>query len=526
MAGDCLSHRPSTASRGDDTTALIGLDVGTTNVKAVVFDVHGIVLTRASRRQIVSQPRHGWAEYDAETLFATAADTIAQALAALPQPRRVAGMAVSSMAETAVALDRDRRAIRPAIAWHDERAEDQAVWWRREVGDDVVASITGLPIVPIFGVHKLTWLREHEPEAFARIDCWLNVADYVAFRLTGRAATDHSLGARLMLMDLTTLDWSPDLLSACKLNADLFAELVPSGTPVGRVHTEGSAATGLPVGTPVAAGGMDHPCAALALGIRRPGDFLDSLGTSESIFSVIPAHHSDPEFTRMGYQQGPHVAPGTYYCNGGMYTAGACVDWLHALAFSESDGYDAMIDAAESVPPGAGGVHFLPHLRMANTPIDDERSRGAFVGLSVDTHRSHLARAVFEGLAFGSRASFDVLIEQLGLTVERVRAAGGGTRNPLLMRIKAALLPRDITLEVVEFEEAASLGAALLAGVGAGVYADVEEASGAVNLKTRSIARPSQALVDFYERAFHEVHERLYPQVAPLSHAIIELGSP
>lgn len=517
---------PRGSSTADAATALVGLDVGTTNVKAVVFDVVGNVLARASRRQIVAQPRPGWAEYDAETLFATTVSTLAEALAALPQPRRIAGVAVSSMAETAVALDRDRRPIRPAIAWHDERAYDQAAWWRREVGDDVVASITGLPIVPIFGVHKLMWVREHEPEAFERIDVWLNVADYVAFRLTGSAATDHSLGARLMLMDLTTLEWSPELLNACELDAELFAELVPSGTTVGTVHAEGSAATGLPIGTPVAAGGMDHPCAALALGIRRPGDFLDSLGTSESIFSVMLAHHADPEFTRMGYQQGPHVAPGTYYCNGGMYTAGACVDWLQALAFAESDGYDAMIEAAESAPAGAGGVQFLPHLRRANTPIDDELSRGAFIGLSVDTHRGHLARAVFEGLAFGARASFDVLVDRLGLDVERVRAAGGGTRNPLLMRIKAGLLPSGITLEAVEFEEASSLGAALLAGVGAGVYGDVEEASAAVHLETRLISRPTQELVDFYERAFGAVHQRLYPQIAPLSHAIAELGAP
>jgi len=512
---------------GDGAAALIGIDVGTTNVKAVAFDLQGRVLASAARHNVALHPRPGWAEYDAEGLFAAAAATLREAVARLPANHLVAGVAVSSMAETAVALDRDGRAIRPSIAWHDERTGSQAEWWKREVGDAEVAAITGLPIVPIFGVHKLMWLREHEPEAFARLHRWLNVADYVAYRLCGQAATDHSLAGRLMLLDLSTLDWSRPLLQACGLDAGLFADLVPSGTRVGGVHADGAAASGLPVGTPVAAGGMDHPCAALALGIRRPGDILDSLGTSESIFCVLPAPWLDPQLTAMGYQQGPHVAPGTSYCNGGMYTFGACVDWLREAVFADAgDGYAAMIEAADAAPAGSGGVHFLPHLRMANTPIDDPRSRGAFVGLSVGVRRGQLARAVFEGLAYGGRASFDVLRERLSLRVERVRAAGGGTRNPVLMRVKAAMLPPEVLLEAVEFDEASSLGAALLAGVGAGVYADMEEATAAVDLMTRTIERPPEDEVAAYERAFREVHLRLYPQIAPLSHAIYYLGAP
>lgn len=509
----------------DDRTVLIGLDVGTTNVKALAYDLGGRPLASASSRHDVLRPRPGWAEYDAEAMFSSAAAAVREVVEYLTDDARIAGIAVSSMAETAVALDADGKALRPAIAWHDERTTAQAEWWHHEVGDDVVARISGLPNVPIFGIHKLLWIRDEEPETFARLRRWLNVADYVAYRLSGVQATDHTLASRLMVLDLSTMHWSEPLLSACGIDADLFAELVPSGTAVGSVHAEGHAASGLPVGTNVVAGGMDHPCAALALGITRPGDILDSLGTSESIFSVLSAPRLDPELTRAGYQQGPHVVPGLFYCNGGMYTAGACLDWARATLFAESDGYGPMVAAASAVPIGSEGVAFLPHMRMANTPINDGRSRGAFVGLSIDTGRGHLARAVIEGVAFGGRASFDGLVDRLGLSVERVRAVGGVTRNAVLMSAKAALLPNDVALEIAELDEASSLGAALLAGIGAGVYADAQEAAAATALATTTVEPPPPAERAAYERMYANVYQRLYPQVAPLSHAIVDLAS-
>lgn len=510
----------------DDRVVTIGVDVGTTNVKSAAYNVRGRTVASASRRHVVAQPQPGWAEYDPETLFTDVAATLREVVAALPEDSRVAGVAVSSMAETAVALGNHGDALRPAIAWHDERTHEQAAWWRREVGEDEVARISGLPIVPIFGIHKLMWVRDHEPDVFARVRSWLNVADYIAFRLCGRQATDYSLGSRLMVMDLATRTWSTALLDACEIDAGLFAELVPSGAAIGAVHAEAEAATALPRGTVVVAGGMDHPCGALAMGVTREGDLLDSMGTSESIFTVLAAPVRDAELTRQGYQQGPHVVPDLYYCNGGMYTLGACVDWARSALFADlGDAYEAMVAAGASAPPGSDGVHFLPHLRMANTPIDDVLSRGAFVGLTLETDRARMARAVFEGLAYGGQASLDGLVARLGLRVARVRAAGGGTRNAVLMEVKAALLDPEVAIEVVDVDEASCLGAAMLAGLGSGVYADVDDATAAVAQTPRIVLRPEAEAASVYRRAYRDVYQLLYPRLAPVSHAIAALGA-
>jgi xylulokinase len=506
----------------DARTVLVGVDVGTTNVKTVAYTLAGRAVASATARHDTHHPRPGWAEYDSEELFASAARAIARVVEQLDGDAAIAGVAVSSMAETAVPLAADGRPLRRAIAWHDERTAPQAEWWRREVGEERVSGITGLPVMPIFGINKLMWLRDSEPELFAKIDCWLNVADYIAYRLSGARATDYSLASRLMVLDLQAKRWSQELLDACGIPEEVFAELVPSGRQIGAVHADAREATGLPAGTPVVSGGMDHPCGALALGITRSGDILDSMGTSESIFSVVSAPRLDCGLAEAGYQQGIHAVSDMYYCNGGLYSSGACIEWLRELLSSGDDvSYESLVESAAGTKAGSDGVFFLPHLLMANTPISDVRSRGAFVGLSAATDRASLVRALFEGLAYEAQLSLDGLVERLGLEVERVRAIGGGTRNDLLMQVKAALLPTPI--EVLELDEAASLGAALLAGIGVGSYRDAEEAARAVSLSSREVPRPSDSEQAYYRRAYESVYRKLYPQLAPLSHEIAVL---
>jgi xylulokinase len=499
---------------------LVGLDVGTTNVKAVAVAVDGRLRAVAAEALPVLEPRPGWSEYDAEALFGAAASVIRRVVQQTGDTH-VAGVSVASMAETAVPLAGDGTPLHRAVAWHDERARPQAEWWRREVGEEAVYRITGLPILPIFGIHKLMWFREHAPEAFARARSWLNVADYVAYRLCGVQATDLSLASRLMLLDLGARRWSDDLLAACGIDRALLPDLVESGQLLGGVHEGGAAATGLPLGTPVAAGGHDHPCGALALGLTDPGDVLDSMGTSESLFTVVEAPRLTSDMAAAGYQQGFHVAAGRAYCNGGLYTSGACVAWLRSLvADHESDPHAALEAWAEAAPLGARGAFFLPHLRLPSPPIVDLDARAAFIGLTAASGRGELARALLEGLAFEAQASLDGLVERTGVPARRVRAIGGGTRNGLLMRVKAALLGAPI--EVAEFDEAAALGAALLAGVGAGVYRDTLDAPAHVALSFAEVP-VDDAWRERYLHAYHDVYLRLYPHLKDLHHAIRDL---
>lgn len=500
-----------------DAPLLLGVDVGTTNVKAALYDLRGNVQAASSQRLPVDHPRPGWSQYDPDALFDATAAVMRQVLAQRGAAH-VAGVAVASMAETAVPVGGSGEALHPAIAWHDERTRPQAEWWHREVGAEAVYRRTGLPIVPIFGIHKLMWLREHEPGVYDRTRAWLNVADYVAFRLCGVQATDVSLASRLMLLDLAERRWSDDLLSACGVDRGLLAEVVQSGQRLGEVHAAGAAATGLPAGTPVAAGGHDHVCGGLALGLTEPGDVLDSMGTAESLLTVVEEPRLSAAMARGGYQQGAHVVPDRTYCNGGLYTAGACVEWLRSLLVAdEPDPYGVLERWASASPVGSRGVFFLPHLSLPSPPVVATSARGAFVGLRTSTERGDVARALLEGLAFEAHASLEGLVERMGVTLRHVRAIGGGTRNRTLMRIKAALLGRP--LEVALHDEATTLGAALLAGVGAGLFRDATDAAARVAL-TYDTVEVDDNWRAAYLRAYHSVYQALYPSLVDLHQRI------
>lgn len=496
-------------------TALLGIDVGTTNVKVVAYDPHGAVIASATRRQEVRTPRRGWAEYDADGMFEAVAEALRTVMAHLGG-WEIAGVAAASMAETAVPVGRDGTALYAAIAWHDERTEAQAAWWRDNVGLERIYATTGLPVLPIFGANKLMWLREHEPAVFQQIDTWLNTADWIAFRLSGVRATDLSLASRTMLLDLETRTWSEEMLAAAGLDRATMADLVESGTLVGRVHAQAAARTGLPEGTPVVAGAHDHPCGALALGVVGEGDVLDSMGTSESILTVTERPTLRDDLARSGYQQGVHPVPGRYYCNGGLYTAGAAVEWLRELLGVDSaQSLVREVDAEEAEE--ASSVFFLPHLRMASPPIVDPAARAAFVGVTARTTRADLIRAVLEGLAFEAQASLDAMEKLLGFETGSVRAIGGGARIERLVRDKAALLGHEV--QIADVDEATTLGAAALAGVGSGVFRDVEEASTSMAPSWRSV-RPDTTAQVRLRAGYDEVYKHVYPSLAPLHRRI------
>ena len=500
---------------------LIGADVGTTSIKAVAFDTSGRAVARASCPTPTHHPMPGRAHHDPEELWAAFARTLREVTDGLDDPRRVASVAVASFAEAAVPLDAEGRPTHHAIAWFDGRSRPQAERLGRDLGADRIFARTGLSLQPIFGLCKLLWLKENEPDAFARTATWLNVADYVAFRLSGVRATDYSLATRTLALDLHRLEWAADLLEELNVSPDLFAPLCRGGSSLGPVTPEAAAATGLPVGATVAAGGHDHVCGALAVGVTEPGTALNSIGTAEAIFLPLERPLTDPEVGRQGYAQGAHVA-GQYYALGGQYASGASIEWFRE-AFGGGAGYEALISEAERVPPGSFGALFLPHLvGLANPPHDDPRSRGAFVGLSADAGRGALFRAVLEGLAFESRASLEPLLEHAGVRELRaIHAIGGGTQNRLLMQIKATVFDRTIT--VVGVEEAASLGAAILGGVGAGVYGDVTSALERLRYAETPV-EPVPGEVPFYDTAFRRAYRRIYPSLRDLHHEIHDLN--
>jgi xylulokinase len=504
-------------------TLLLGLDVGTTSVKAVVYQTDGIAVAVSSLPTPTHVPRPGWAFYRPDELWQTVVAAIRGALADVPNPEEIASVAVASFGESGVLLDASGSATTDSIAWFDTRTRPQAQWLADRIGKDELFARSGLSLQPIFSLNKLLWHREHELGAWSRSVRWLMIADFIAFRLSGESATDLSLASRTLVLDLRKKRWDERTMAQAEIDPALMASLVPGGTPLGHVTSGAAALTGLPVTAVVASGGHDHVCGALAAGVTRSGQMLNSLGTAEAVFLPIEQPLADPKAGRQGYTQGAHVVGGGYYAFAGQYTSGASIEWLREVlgATAEAIEYHGLSASAERVPAGSLGVLFLPHLRLANPPYDDPRSRGALIGLTMDSGRDVITRAIFEGLALESRNTLQPLLAYPEVSApQSVVAIGGGTRSSLLMRVKASVT--NLTHLVARAEEATALGAALLGGLGAGVYEDVDDAVSAMRYGQYEVApEPNDVLV--YETIYTEVYRRFYPAVAPLSQTISDL---
>ncbi|MFO7634286.1 MAG: FGGY family carbohydrate kinase [Caldilinea sp.] len=507
MAGDAL---------------LVGIDIGTTNIKAVIFDIHGRMVAAGSSKTPVHYPRPGWAFFRPEEIWEATVAALRTAIAQVDDPQRIVSLAVASIGESGVPISADGHALYDAVAWFDTRTEPQARWLAQHIGSERIRSVTGLTPQPIFGLCKLLWLQEHAPEVLEQAAIWLHMADFIAFRLSGVGATDYSLASRTLALNLSERRWERSLIEEVGLPFGIFPRLARGGDLLGCILPDGAEATGLPPHTAIGVGGHDHLCGAMAVGACRPGILFDSIGTAEGLLITIDKPLTDPTLASHGYEMGAHVAGG-YYAMGAYRTAGACIDWFRSLYPGEID-YAALIDEAAAAPPGSQGVIFLPHLRLPHSPSNDPKSRGGFVGVSTDATRGCLFRAILEGLAYETRSVIEPLLERSGMAhPERILAIGGATRNRLLMEMKAAVFGQPIT--VVQVEEATSLGAALLGGVAAGVYDTISAGVASMRFEELEI-KPDHQLTEFYGRGFDAVYRHLYGWLRPLNHATFDFLHP
>ena len=502
-------------------TVILGVDIGTTNLKALAFSPDGNELARAAVSTPTQYPHPDWAEFDHDSLWGALVTIIRDVVAQLAGTAEFAAIAFTGMAEAGFPLDKNGNPLHAAIAWFDRRVLPQMEQWQNIIGPDRTARITGLPIAPAAGILRPLWLRDNHPELFAGTKFWLNLPDYAAYRLSGIMATEYSLASRMMVLDIDTRQWSDSLLNSVELDTSLFGQLVPSAVQIGSVHQAAADLTGLPVDLPVCSAGHDHLCAAAGLGVTEPGDIFDSIGTAEAIVATLDRRIEDPGVVTSGIAQGIHVIPERYYAISGNTFGGGSIDWtrqlLHNALPDQKQSFEAMIQMADQVPPGSGGVFFLPHLRQANPPIMDPFSRGAFVGLSSDCGPGHLARAVMEGLAFEYQRILDEVCERFQLAGKRLVAAGGGTRNSLFMQIKSDV--SGLPLVIPDIDEATCLGAALAAGIGAGVYDDYTDASDQLNI-TQKIIEPDMLNHHLYRERYEEVFVNLYGALKPANHTI------
>ena len=455
---------------------LIGLDVGTSGVKAVAISPDGELLATAEESYPLSTPRPGWAEQDPEDWWRAAESCLAR----LP----VGPLGLSGQMHGLVVLDAAGAVLRPAILWNDQRTQAECEEIERRVGFERLVSLTGNRALTGFTAPKLLWLRTHEPDVYAQIEHVLLPKDYVRFRLTGERAIDVADASGTLLFDVGERRWSEEVCETLELPLEWLPPSFES---------------------PDVAGAGDQAAAALGVGIAAPGPVSVVLGTSGVVFAVLPAYAPDAQARLHVFC---HAVPGTWHAMGVMLSAAGSAAWLrktlggaHTLLDGEAAGWE----------PGAEGLLFAPYLAGERTPHPDPDARGAFTGLSLRHDRGALWRAMLEGVAYGLRDSLE-LLRSLGARPEVGRVSGGGARSELWLRIVSSVL--DLPLERMESEEGSAFGAALLAGVRAGVFADADEAV-ARCVRPRDRIEPDPTWVEAYAQGY-EGYRMLYPTLKPL----------
>jgi xylulokinase len=498
------------------TAYLLGIDVGTTGSKALLVDATGAVTASATTEYPMFTPQPLWSEQNPADWWSATVTSIRQVLEqGGVTAEQVAGVGLTGQMHGLVLLDAQGEVLRPCIMWNDQRTAAQCAAITQKVGAENVLRLTGNPVLPGFTAPKIAWVQEHEPDVYARAAKVLLPKDYARYRLTGGFFSEVSDASGTSLFDVGQRQWSDEMLAALSLPRQWLPEVTES--PVVSAHISAAAAkeTGLRQGTPVVGGGGDQAAQAVGTGIINEGVVSATLGTSGVVFAASDTYRLEPEGKLHAFC---HAVPGMWHLMGVMLSAAGSFRWyrdalgdLERLQAEETgrDAYDLLTEAAAEVPPGCEGLLFLPYLTGERTPYPDPHARGVFFGLTLRHGKAHMTRAVLEGVTYGLRDSLE-LMRALGLSIEQVRASGGGARSPLWRQMLADVFDTEIV--TVKVTEGAAYGAALLAGVGAGVFGDVADAcQTAVQVTGRTEPGPDVPVyADYYPR-----YRALYPALAP-----------
>jgi xylulokinase len=485
----------------------LGVDVGTSGVKAILVGADGGVIASAVTPLQLQTPKPGWAEQDPESWWQAAIASMKHVLAAQPSAS-VGAIGISGQMHSSVFLDAQGDVIRPALLWCDGRttAECREIT-ERVGGEDRLRDLALNPAVEGFTLPKVLWLRNHEPEAFARLATVLLAKDFVRYRLTGELATEPSDASATLMYDTARLRWSTEILAAVGLPMSIVPIVGGSSEILGRVTLEASGLTGITQGTPVVGGGADNACGAAGVGVIAPGEAVTSWGTSGTVLAPLDEPLVDPGLRAHTFC---HVAPDTWYLMGVVLSAGGAFAWyrdqLARDLVATGEANERLNAEAAGIAPGAGGVTFLPYLQGERTPHRDASLRAAFVGLSLAHTRAHMTRAVIEGVCFALRDSLSIL-QALGVAPDQMLLTGGGARSQFLRRMQADVF--GVPVSTVDREEGPAYGAALLAAVGAGAFTDVAAATKAT-LKRRASESPDDEVHASYDEPYQRFREAVH----------------
>lgn len=491
---------------------LLGLDIGTTGTKGVVYDLNGAAIADALVEYPLSQPHPGWSEQDPELWWSATKDVLAKILGSgKVQAADIQGIGLSGQMHGSVFLDSGGKVIRPCILWNDSRTDEECRRIIDTLGPDRLSELTCNTAQTGFTAPKVLWLQKHEPENYERVRWICLPKDYVRYRLTGEILCEVSDAAGTLMFDVRRRQWSQAFCEAFGIDAAHLPECRESVDICGQVTAAASAETGLAAGTPCVGGGADNTCGATGTGIIRNGRVLASVGTSGVIFAHTDTVRMDPEQRIHSFC---HSVPGASYLMGVVLSAGLSLRWfrdeLGAAETAEArkrgvDPYEVITAEAAEVEPGAGGLIYLPYLMGERSPHKDPFARSVFFGITGRHTRKDMARAVLEGVSFGLRDSLEIMRE-LGQPIDEIRVTGGGGKSAFWRQLMADVF--DAPVSTINNSEGPSFGAAIMAGVGTGAYPSIPEAVDQL-VTVVSTTDPRPAGVARYNDVF-PLYQRLY----------------
>ena len=497
-------------------TLLLGIDLSTTGAKALLIDEEGHVISSATTPLSLSTPHALWSEQNPEDWWKATTTSISRAISdANVSSDSIAAIGLTGQMHGLVLLDQKGDVLRPAILWNDQRCGVECDEIRARVGREKLLKITGNDALTGFTAPKILWVEKHEPEIYRRTRHILLPKDYIRYKLTGTLAMDKADGSGTMLFDLGQRSWSPEILKALNISAEWLPPTFEGHETTGEVSTEAAELTGLRSGTPVVAGGGDQSAQAVGVGAVRPGTIAVTLGTSGVVFAATEAPLIEPQGRLHAFC---HAVAGRWHLMGVMLSAAGSLQWYRDKFACERN-FDELVGEASQIPAGSDGLIFLPYLSGERTPHPDPLARGAWIGLTTRHCQAHLTRSVLEGVAFGLKDMFGLLLEAGLGSIDQVRLSGGGAKSSLWRQILADVLGTELV--TVNTTEGAAYGAALLAGIGAGIWRDADDACAHTIRVTDSVS-PNQRDLETYQ-LIHRQYQQLYPALKSTFHAVAVL---
>ena len=488
---------------------LLGIDVGTGGTRALLIDEAGRVLaSHTAEHQAFASPHTGWAEQDPLDWWRACCQAVRELLRVARIPNaEIAAVGFSGQMHGAVLLDAGGNPLRPALIWCDQRTGEEARELTRQIGEDRLIAWTCNPALTNFTLTKLLWVRKHEPRVFEKFRMLQLPKDYVRFRLTGKYAMDVADASGTLLLDVANRRWSKEMTNATGIDPSVLPPLFESSEVCARVSRQGAEATGLAEGTPVVAGAGDQAAGAVGLGVVTPGAVHATIGTSGVVFASTDHPAMDP---RGRLHTFCHAVPNRWHVMGVTQAAGLSLRWFRDQ-FGNSvpngaDPYKTLTKEAATAPPGCDGVMWAPYLMGERTPHLDPDARAALVGLAANHRRAHVIRAILEGVAFSLRDTFSIF-KEMHVPMRAIRLGGGGARSPLWQQIQADVYGH--ATEILAAEEGAAYGAALLAGVGVGVWKTVDDAC-SQTVRVSKVVEPNPESSVTMQRQY-QAYRRIYP---------------